>query len=368
MPAGGTSGVGTGTAVRATFSTALDASTVTASSFTLRKVGGNLVPATVGYDEALQRATLTPSAALDPASSYTARVSTAVTADDGTPLPADYTWQFTTIDPAGLSVTATSPTDNATQISGAADVRATFTQALDPATVTSASFVLTGPGGAAVSATTSYDAASRTTILRPAASLQPSTAYAATLTTAIRSAGGSALGAPVTWHFTTSACPCRLFPQSETPVGENKPVQDGRSGPGPFSYEMGLKIRVTQPATLTSIRYFKSSGETGTHVGRVWTAAGAAIGQVTFQGESGSGWQQQDLATPIALTPGQTYVVSIGINAFFVMTRSGLESSWVSGPLASVADGANGVYGSVAGSFPDQSWSSSNYFIDAVVR
>ena len=217
-------------------------------------------------------------------------------------------------------------------------------------------------------ATTSYDAASRTAILRPAAALAPSTTYTATLTTAIRTPGGSQLGAPVSWHFTTSACPCRLFPQNETPVGDRKPVQDGRSGAGPWSYEMGVKVRVSQPASLTAMRFFKSPGETGAHVGSLWTSTGSLIGQVTFQGETASGWQQQDLATPIALTPGQTYVVSVGINSLFVMTRSGLATSWVSGPLSSVADGANGVYGSAAGVFPNQSWSSSNYYIDAVVR
>ena len=37
-------------------------------------------------------------------------------------------------------------------------------------------------------------------------------------------------------------------------------------------------------------------------------------------------------------------------------------------PLSSIADGANGVYGSAAGVFPTQSFSSSNYFVDVVVQ
>jgi hypothetical protein len=40
----------------------------------------------------------------------------------------------------------------------------------------------------------------------------------------------------------------------------------------------------------------------------------------------------------------------------------------VSGPLRSVADGRNGVYGDASGIFPDRSWASSDYFVDAVVR
>jgi hypothetical protein len=40
----------------------------------------------------------------------------------------------------------------------------------------------------------------------------------------------------------------------------------------------------------------------------------------------------------------------------------------VNGPLRSVADGSNGVFGNSAGLFPNQSWNSSNYFVDAVVQ
>jgi hypothetical protein len=153
-----------------------------------------------------------------------------------------------------------------------------------------------------------------------------------------------------------------------TPSMTRKPVQDGRSGAGPWSYEMGLKLRVAQPAALTAIRFYKSQDEGGTHVGRIWTASGTEIAQVTFTGETAEGWQEQALATPVDLTPGQTYVVSVGINNYYVVTLSGLASSLVSGPLSSVADGQNGVYAGAAGLFPADSWSSSNYFVDAVVR
>jgi hypothetical protein len=130
---------------------------------------------------------------------------------------------------------------------------------------------------------------------------------------------------------------------------------------------MGVKVRVSQVARLTAIRFYKSPGEGGTHVGRVWTAGGTQIASVAFSGESGSGWQQQPLASPIALSPGQTYVVTVGINDLYVVTTGGLASPVTSGPLTSVADGANGVFGPL-GSFPTDSWGSSNYFIDTVVN
>jgi hypothetical protein len=170
------------------------------------------------------------------------------------------------------------------------------------------------------------------------------------------------------WTFTTSACPCRLFSSSDAPAATGLSTANGRSG-GPWSLELGVKIEVTQAARLMAIRFWKDLAETGQHVGRVWTTGGTMLGGTTFAGESGSGWQEQVLATPIALTPGQRYVVSIGYNAAFGMTGgSSLRDGLTSGPLKSVVDNANGVYSDAAGTFPTQSWYHGNYFVDAVVR
>jgi hypothetical protein len=48
--------------------------------------------------------------------------------------------------------------------------------------------------------------------------------------------------------------------------------------------------------------------------------------------------------------------------------NSVLRNGIVSGPLKSVVDNSNGVYGDVAGTFPTQSWYWGNYFVDAVVE
>ena len=116
------------------------------------------------------------------------------------------------------------------------------------------------------------------------------------------------------------------------------------------------------------MRFYKDAAETGTHVGRVWTAGGQPLASVTFTGETASGWQQATLATPVDLSAGASYVVSVGLNTTFVMTNGGLRSGFVSGPLSSVADGRNGVFADAAGVFPTGSYNASNYFVDAVVR
>ncbi|MDX6490485.1 MAG: hypothetical protein QOD43_730, partial [Gaiellaceae bacterium] len=69
----------------------------------------------------------------------------------------------------------------------------------------------------------------------------------------------------------------------------------------------------------------------------------------------------------LQLQPNTTYVVSVNANSAYAVTSSGLASQISSGPLHTLADGLNGVYGATTGSFPDQSWASSNYFVDVVV-
>lgn len=62
--------------------------------------------------------------------------------------------------------------------------------------------------------------------------------------------------------------------------------------------------------TVTGVRFYKGAGKTGTHVGHLWSAAGANLGTVTFTGESATGWQQATFATPVPITANTTYVVS----------------------------------------------------------
>src|SRR5205807_5485701 len=101
-----------------------------------------------------------------------------------------------------------------------------------------------------------------------------------------------------------AACPCTLFSDVSQPAAQNLPVQDGRIGPGPWSYEFGVKATVDQPMQLTAIRFYKAPLETGLHTGKVWTASGTLVAQVDFSGETASGWQQQTLPAPLALQVG----------------------------------------------------------------
>ena len=294
LPLSNATGVPTDWTVRATFSLDLDPTSVTTSSFTLRDEDDNLVPATVSYDEDTRTATLTPTAALDTGVSYLARLATTIRSDDGTVMGAPYAWSFATVPPGPPSVIATSPATGAVNVSPVGAVTATFSEPMNGATLQAGGLVLSGPGGA-VPATVTYDNPTRTARLIPSAPLAASTAYTAQVTTLARSAKGIAVAAPVSWSFTTSACACRLYGDGNPGVDfTGISTRNGRDPAFQWSLELGVKVRVDEPARLEAIRFWKDADETGTHSGRLWTAGGTLLATATFSGETGSGLADGD--------------------------------------------------------------------------
>jgi myo-inositol-hexaphosphate 3-phosphohydrolase len=121
------------------------------------------------------------------------------------PTPASRTWTVDTTTPV---VARTTPPDGATGASTALNVQATFSEAIDPATLTTTSFTLTRSADATpVPATVTYDAATQTATLDPGAGLASSTSYTATVTTAVRDLAGNPLTADAVWSFVTSDAP-----------------------------------------------------------------------------------------------------------------------------------------------------------------
>ena len=153
-----------------------------------------------------------------------------------------------------------------------------------------------------------------------------------------------------------AAAPQSLF-TTQTPV--RPAVNDGRP------YELGMKFRLSKAGVINGIRFYKSVGDTGTHVGRIWSANGTLLASVPFTGETASGWQQQLLSTPLPVQANITYIVSTNIISTYPFTGSGLATSIVNGNISSVADGGNGVYGN-ASAFPTNSFQNANYFRDIV--
>jgi hypothetical protein len=132
-----------------------------------------------------------------------------------------------------------------------------------------------------------------------------------------------------------------------------------------------MKFRSDVAGVVTGVRFYKGAGNTGTHIGHLWSSTGTNLATVTFTGESASGWQQANFATPIALTAGTTYIVSYYAPVGRYAADAGFFSTGVDRvPLHALADGvdgSNGVYryGS-GGGFPNSTFDSTNYWVDAV--
>jgi len=98
------------------------------------------------------------------------------------------------------TVISTIPADLATDVAINRNITATFSEAMDSATVTAATFTL-AQGVTPVSGAVSYDGFVAT--LDPTSELAINTEYTATLTMAITDLAGNALVADSTWSFTT---------------------------------------------------------------------------------------------------------------------------------------------------------------------
>jgi hypothetical protein len=152
-------------------------------------------------------ATFTPSATLAGSTQFTATITTAARDAAGNPLASNFIWTFTTAaapDVTPPTVTARVPAIGATGVSVGTTVSATFSEAMQNATLTTSSFTLaTTSGGVAVSGSVSVS--SNTATFTPGAALAAGTQYTATVTTAAKDLAGNSLAANVTWNFTTAS-------------------------------------------------------------------------------------------------------------------------------------------------------------------
>ena len=138
----------------------------------------------------------------------------------------------------------------------------------------------------------------------------------------------------------------------------------------PNPVELGMKFTPDYNGSITGVRFYKASGNTGTHIGSLWTAGGTRLAQATFTGESASGWQSVTFSSPVPVTAGTTYVASyFAPNGRYSMTQFGFSASVYNHPLRALGEATspNGVYAYGATSqFPNASYRSSNYWVDVL--
>jgi hypothetical protein len=195
------------------------------------------------------------------------------------------------------TVTATQPADNATGVSTSANVTATFSEAMDPASITTSTITLRDPANNAVPASVSYDSASRTATLDPTSTLSNSTAYTATIksgSSGVKDSAGNPLATDRTWTFTTAAPSVTAFPAAT--VLQTGTARGGTAASLNADDNSYFEVNSTTSGTRTTAWYgrFDSvpAGATGLTVSYVGKNSRSCTQTLAAWRWSDSTWQQ----------------------------------------------------------------------------
>ncbi len=209
------------------------------------------------------------------------------------------------------SISSVSPSQMQQKSYTTTSITAVFSEPLSTASVTSANAYIRA-GSTSIPALVSYTAGSNSILLTPSFALSAETQYTVTLkggTGGISDVADNVMTADYVWNFTTAA---PVSTTTATVFTSQQTVQptSSQSGNDGNAIALGMKFRANTNGSVTALRFYKSSTNTGTHIGQLWTSTGTLLGQATFTNETGSGWQEVSLPSPIAITAGTTYIAS----------------------------------------------------------
>jgi methionine-rich copper-binding protein CopC len=276
------------------------------------------------------------------------------------------------IDTLPPTVSVVSPANGSTGAATNAPVTVTFSESMDASTISTSTIQLTGPGGVLVPASVTYNVATHVATLMPTSPLSDAALYTlrvhgGTTAPTVRDDAGNAMATDFTASFTTAAAlgagPFSLWDDTAVPL---VPAQNDSS-----AVELGVKFRSDAAGFITGLRFYKGTGNTGTHVGHLWSSSGQLLASGTFGNETATGWQTLTFTSPVAIDANTTYVASYYAPAgHYAISGSFFNAGLDSGPLhvpSSSASGGNGVYAyGTGGGFPTNSFNATNYWVDVV--
>jgi hypothetical protein len=196
-PANLATGVVLNKVVSATFNMPMNPSTLKDTTFILRQ-GTTKIAGTVTYIDTT--AYFTPSVALLSGTTYTATITTGAKNLAGTGLASNYTWSFTTGILVAPTVISTDPANLATNVPLNKIITATFSEAMNPLTISGATYTLK-QGANLIAGTVTYSGTTAT--FTPSVALLSGTTYTATITTGAKNLAGTSLAGNYIWTFTT---------------------------------------------------------------------------------------------------------------------------------------------------------------------
>ncbi|MEL7833718.1 Ig-like domain-containing protein [Fodinibius sp. Rm-B-1B1-1] len=279
-PQDGQQNVPAGIQLSATFSEQLDPSSVNNNTFRLQSSNGN-ISGSVNYSGTT--ATFIPDNPLADGTTFTATITNGIEDFNGNALDNNYSWNFTTevIDQTPPSVESTNPQDGQQDVPVDIQLTATFSEQLDPATVTTNTFRLQSSNGP-ISGSVSYSGTTAT--YTPDNPLADGTTFTATITNGIEDLNGNALDNNYSWNFTTE-----VIDQTPPSVESTNP-QDGQQ-------DVPVDIQLTatfseqlDPATVT------------TNTFRLQSSNGPISGAVSYSGTTATFTPDNPLADGTSFT------------------------------------------------------------------
>lgn len=210
QPANNATGVARNAKVVAVFSEEMDAASISADSVVVKGPDGVAIAGTVTYIAGAKSANFKPTtpALLPAGAQMTATISTAAKDVAGNALAAAFVWGFTTgatTDTTRPTVTLTVPVNGAQNVLRNSRISATFSEDMDPASISASTFKLTGPDAVPIAGNVSYVPASRTALFSPSipSTLPANTTFTGTIAGATDLAGND-LAASYVWTFATA--------------------------------------------------------------------------------------------------------------------------------------------------------------------
>lgn len=204
------SDVPTNRSITATFNTDMNAATINANTFLVENDSNGLaVTGSIYYDADSRTAIF--DGGLSAGTSYTVTLTNAIT-DIADNRLVEYDWQFSTgtvtdtippTDTTPPTVRFTNPANAAIDVPLNTALSVTFSESIDPTTITSQTVSLRQDGVAVESGV--LQIVGTTVTFRPAAALVASTLYTATITTGVEDLAGNSLAANYSWSFTTTS-------------------------------------------------------------------------------------------------------------------------------------------------------------------
>jgi hypothetical protein len=157
--------------------------------------------------------------------------------------------------------------------------------------------------------------------------------------------------------------PVSIF-TTQTPAGQT--ANDKMGG-----IELGVRFRSTIAGYILGIKFYKTSGNIGTHIAQLYSFEGSLLASADFINETDSGWQSVLFSSAVPITANTTYIAayysSLGNYAY---TAFGFNTAITNGPLIGLADGADGINGlykyTDTPAFPGFGNFSNNYWVDVI--